>query len=84
VNADFVAVLGSERASAPKAANEPKPEASLASLTVKPWVPREDPLADGPECGPTLRQRIRPVEPEPAPEPRLGFFARLFGRLGRR
>ncbi|HZC37321.1 MAG TPA: hypothetical protein VE221_01455, partial [Sphingomicrobium sp.] len=56
-------------------------EAAFATLTVKPWVPREDPTADALANGPTLRQRLSSVEPAPAPPPRRSFMARLFGRL---
>jgi hypothetical protein len=79
VNADFVAVLGPEQPSAAAPAPGAAPaQPGFASLTIKPWVPREDPTADKPASGPTLRQRIKEVEP--AAPPRGGFLARLFGR----
>lgn len=82
INADFVTVLGKERPSALNAANlTASSEPSFAPLTIKPWVPREDPTADQAASGPTLRQRLAPAEaPPPAEAPRRGFFARLFGR----
>ena len=84
VNADFVTVLGAElpeaRVSAP---SSPPAEPGFAPLTIKPWVPREDPTADGSASGPTLRQRLTPVEPAPTRQPRRGLLARLFGRLRR-
>lgn len=85
VNADFVAVLGPDKAPKPASAARAEPDQpSLATLTVKPWVPREDPTVDAPASGPTLRQRLTSSEPEPTPEPRQGFLARLFGRWSRR
>ena len=87
VNADFISVLGPDQSSPPMSAPSPSPtEPSFAPLTFKPWVPREDPTADGSTSGPTLRQRLTPVEPVPAAQPRRGILARLFGRLraGRR
>jgi hypothetical protein len=84
VNADFVTVLGADQ---PTAAATPKRSASpaepaFATLTMKPWVPREDPT-DNEANGPTLRQRITAAEPAPAPEPKRGFLGRLFGRFRR-
>jgi hypothetical protein len=82
VSADFVAVLGPDEALSPLV--EPCPDSgqpSLASLTIKPWIPREDPTADVVESVPTLRQRLRSAEPEPAEQPRVGFLARLLRRL---
>jgi hypothetical protein len=81
VNADFITVLGLDQPSAaPSAAPA---DATFATLTVKPWVPREDPTADALANGPTLRQRLMAVEPAPAVQPRRGFMARLFGRIRR-
>jgi hypothetical protein len=84
VNADFIAVLGSEQpaAAAPPTAAAPA-EPAFATLSVKPWVPREDPTADAIANGAMLRQRLVPVEPAPAAPPRRGFIARLFGRIRR-
>lgn len=81
VNADFVCVLGTDQlgTKAPRAASAAEP--AFAPLTMKPWVPKEDPTADAPASGPTLRQRLSPVEPEPVEEPRRGLLARLFGRF---
>ncbi|MFL6851037.1 MAG: hypothetical protein ACJ8EH_09305, partial [Sphingomicrobium sp.] len=59
-------------------------EPAFAPLTVKPWVPREDPTADAPASGPTIRQRINLVEPEVPAKPGTGFLAKLFSRLRRR
>jgi hypothetical protein len=84
VNADFITVLGTERPSAPTSTRSaPAGEAAFATLTVKPWVPRDDPTVDDLASGPTLRQRISAVEPTPAPQPR-GFLGRMFGRFRRR
>jgi hypothetical protein len=84
VNADFVTVLGPDQPAAtatPKRSPSPS-EPAFATLTMKPWVPREDPTDDTAN-GPTLRQRLAPAEPAPAPEPKRGFLGRLFGRLRR-
>jgi hypothetical protein len=84
INADFIAVLGPESSSAPVAVpSAAAVQPSFATLTMKPWVPREDPTADGPANGPTLRQRINAEEPVPAEQPSGGFLGRLFGRLRR-
>jgi hypothetical protein len=84
VNADFIAVLGADQ---PTGAT-PEPSAApadtaFATLTVKPWVPREDPTADALANGLTLRQRLTTAEPAPAVQPARGFMARLFGRIRR-
>lgn len=84
VNADFITVLGAERPSAPTSTRSaPAGEAAFATLTVKPWVPRDDPTVDDLASGPTLRQRISAAEPTPAAQPR-GFLGRMFGRFRRR
>lgn len=84
VNADFVTVLGPDRPSAPASASRAAAaQPAFATLSMKPWVPREDPTADGPASGPTLRQRLKPVEPAPEAQRRGSLMARLFGRLGR-
>ena len=82
VNADFVTVLGTAQALAAKPV-APGAEPAFAMLTVKPWVPREDPTADPLASGATLRQRIRPIDPEVAEHQPGGFLSRLFGRLRR-
>jgi hypothetical protein len=84
VNADFVTVIAADQ---PAAAPTPKRSASpaepaFATLTMKPWVPREDPTDDAAN-GPTLRQRISAAEPAPAEVPKRGFLGRLFGRFRR-
>jgi hypothetical protein len=82
MNADFVCVLGSDRAHAPR--REPATattEAAYAALTVKPWVPRQD--VDALPTATTFRQRVQSAEAEPEAAPRPGFVARLFGRLRR-
>jgi hypothetical protein len=81
VNADFITVLGTEQAYAGNSATTVGP--SFAALTMKPWVPREDPTADASANGPTLRQRLTPVGEAPIAEPKRGFVARLFGRFRR-
>lgn len=85
VNADFVSLL--EPSGAPAHVSAPATtsgEQPFASLTMKPWVPREDPTADAPVSGPTLRQRLKPLEslePLPDAEPKRSFLARLFSWL---
>jgi hypothetical protein len=82
VNADFVTVLGPDAPARPVIAAAPA-EPAFAPLTFTPWVPKEDPTADALASGPTLRQRIKSVEPEPVEQPRPGFLARLFGRFAK-
>lgn len=82
VNADFVTVIGKERPA--RAITSPPAEPSFATLTVKPWVPREDPAAAIIEPPASLRQRIMAAPLEPEPQPQSGLLARLFGRLRRR
>jgi hypothetical protein len=90
VNADFATILGPEQPGAP--ASTPRPTAAqpgFATLTAKPWVPREDPTAD--PAGLTIRQRLQPpvAAPalddgaDPAAAPRSGFLGRLLGRFRR-
>lgn len=82
IGADFVSIFGPEKALRPAPNREQgADQPSLATLTVKPWVPREDPTADMYDSAPTLRQRLRPAEPEPLEQPQPGFLARLFGRF---
>jgi hypothetical protein len=83
VNADFVCVLGSDQPTSKATEPASAAESAFAPLIMKPWVPKEGPTADAPASGPTLRQRLAPVEPEPTDEPQRGFLARLFGRLRR-
>jgi hypothetical protein len=81
VNADFVTVVGPEQPSTPVSTRSAKPaEPSFAPLSVKPWVPREDPT-DVMASGPTLRQRLTSVEPAPVSQPKRGLLSRLFGQL---
>jgi hypothetical protein len=85
VNADFIAVLGPDQPSAATPAPSATPsDPAFATLTVKPWVAREDPTADALASGPTLRQRLVSVEPVSEAPPSGGFIARLFGRIRRR
>lgn len=81
VNADFLTVLGPDAPAEPVATATSEP--AFAPLTFTPWVPKEDPTADTPASGPTLRQRIKAAEPEPelVAESRPGLLARLFGRF---
>jgi hypothetical protein len=66
VNADFVTVIEPARkAKRKRATAKATTEPQFAALTMKPWVPREDPTAD-PASGASLRQRLAPVEPTPA------------------
>jgi hypothetical protein len=82
VNTDFIAVLGPEQPADAKPARSAAPTgAAFATLTAKPWVPREDQTADALANGPTLRQRVNSVEPAPEAPPRRSFMARLFGRI---
>jgi hypothetical protein len=84
VNADFVTLLEPEQSTAPASARcAAAAQPAFAPLNIKPWVPREDPTADGPASGPTLRQRIKADEDVVAAQPRRGFIARLFGRSSR-
>lgn len=82
VNADFISLVAPSGfpGRAPTSA-APGAEPAFAALTMKPWLPREDPTADARTNGPTLRQRLKPAEPEPAAPAERSFFARLFARL---
>jgi hypothetical protein len=83
INADFVCVSGPDAALTPSEESVgAKPQPSLATLTVKPWVPRPDPTEAAVAPALTLRERIRADEAEPAQAPK-GFLARLFGRFSR-
>jgi hypothetical protein len=85
INADFVAVLGEERRVAPASARSShSTEPAFATLTVKPWVPREDPTAEAAAGGNALRQRIAVPEVTPAETPRGGFMRRVLARFRRR
>ena len=75
VNADFVTVIGAARKARRKRVPAKAPaEPQFAALTMKPWIPREDPTAD-PAPGASLRQRLAmaepaaPAAPVAAPEP---------------
>lgn len=80
--ADFVTILGSKKPFATDSAPS-NAQPQFATLSIKPWVPREDSAADFAPPATTLRQRLRSNQPEPAAEPpRRGFLARLFQRRG--
>lgn len=79
-NADFVAILGPEQPSIAASARPAPAQPGFATLSMKPWVPREDPTADLANAR-TLRQRISATEP--VAEPSRGLLARLFGRFRR-
>jgi hypothetical protein len=84
VNADFISLVAPSGSPALAPASAPSgAEPAFATLTMKPWVPREDPTADAPASGPRLRQRLKPLEPEPVMQAKPSFFARLFARLRR-
>lgn len=80
MNADFITILGKERKRPADAGQSAEPV--FATLTVKPWTPRDEPPPIVPEAPATLRQRI--LTPEPEPEPKPSFVRRLFARIGRR
>ncbi|MFL6754460.1 MAG: hypothetical protein ACJ8FI_06230 [Sphingomicrobium sp.] len=84
VNAEFLTIVGTKGSGAAITNAAPLSEPAFAPLTIKPWVPREDPTADAPASGPTIRQRITLVEPEVPAKPGAGFLAKLFRRLRRR
>jgi hypothetical protein len=77
VGADFVSVLGPEPSATKSASRTAPAQPGFATLSMKPWVPREDPTAD--PVAHTLRRQIRGIEPVATP----GLLARLFGRLRR-
>ena len=84
VNADFITILGPDQPSALTSMRAAPPaEPAFAPLTIKPWVPREDPTADASANGPTLRQRLAPVDPAPVAATKPGLLTRLFGRFRR-
>jgi len=93
VNADFVTLIEPTR---PRTAKRPRPvkadEPQFATLTLKPWVPRDDlDAVAGPATGSSLRQRVLQAEsipeavvevasPAAPPAPKRGWLARLFRR----
>jgi hypothetical protein len=91
VNADFVTVIGPSRKARRKRV-APVAEPQFAPLTIKAWVPKEDPAAV-PASGSTLRQRIAPMDPpasapaferastKTTQQPRANWLARLFKRF---
>lgn len=95
LDTDFATVIEPAKQAAPASAGSASP-APVAMLSVKPWVPREDPTLAAPASGSTLRQRLGTAEPGPlvapkpataaaplpesAPPARPGFLARLFAR----
>jgi hypothetical protein len=81
-SADFVAILGPERPAIAASARAAPAQPGFATLSMKPWVPRDDPTAY-PAAAQTLRQRISATEPVADEEPRRGLLARLFGRFRR-
>ncbi len=85
INADFVCVRAAERRSRPRpAAASASAPAGFATLTVKPWIPREDLTADPSASASTLRQRLVSEDRIETAEARPGFLRRLFGGLPRR
>ena len=97
MSADFVTLVEQRKPPAATRKKAVKPsEPQFATLTIKPWVPREEEVADAsPASGASLRQRVlqgeaesvRPATaesvPAAAPAPKPGWLARLF-RFGRR
>ncbi len=92
INADLATLVEPPRRVTLDRAATPAP---VASLTIKKWVPREEPADDVPTSGASLRQRLDQTPPVAAPAPiravatapvvtepapRRGFLARLFGR----
>jgi hypothetical protein len=83
MHADFITIIGPEIPSALASTSSAEPEPSFASLTAKPLPARKEPISDCSDGLPTIRQRLRSFEPEPAPERPSGFLARLLRRLRR-
>jgi hypothetical protein len=83
MNADLVAVLGSGGRSS-RGRRPAKSEPSFATLRVKPWTPRAEPVAATAAAGPSLRQRLQTAPSSeiapPPPQPRRSLLARLFRR----
>jgi hypothetical protein len=81
---DFLHVFGPDKAARSPAHSAGEAEQpSLATLTVKPWVPREDPTEPVAASPSTLRQRLRPTETEVENAPSPSFLARIFARFRR-
>lgn len=82
VNADFLCLVEPRRKRTSRLEGLPVP---VATLTMKPWAPRDEPSAAAPAGGSGLRRRLlAELEPDtrPPPQParrRLGWLARLFG-----
>lgn len=69
LHTDFAALMEcGERVTLDMASSAPAP---VATLTMKKWEPKPDPLADmyAPATGSSLRQKIMPVEAEPVEPP---------------
>lgn len=82
--ADFLHVFGPDRAAKlPAQAVTESEQPSLATLTVKPWVPREDPTQSVVASPSSLRQRLRPADAAVEATPRPGLLARIFERFRR-
>lgn len=82
VKADFVCVLEPDGPSSTLTASGTSVgEPAFASLTMKPWVPRGDPPIDSLAGGPTLRQRLKPLEPASTDRPARGLLGRLLDRF---
>ena len=79
INADFVTIVGSSQRAARPVNRSFEP--SFASLSMKPWVRREDTPADAPLAHQSLRQRLVTDEPDINGEPSTGLLSRLFRRL---
>lgn len=97
LHSDFACILAQGGGTAAARGCAPAP---VATLTIRQWAPRPDPLAEEIETGSAIRRKIAEPRPgpvqaspvgrpgeaavEPAPAPKQGFFARLFGRRRRR
>lgn len=82
IGADFVTILGPDVPAAIAAPRAATAQPAFATLSIKPWVPREDPTLDSPAKGATLRQRLAPAAAPPSP-PHRAFLGRLLNRLRR-
>jgi hypothetical protein len=82
MNADFVTMVNMEKTCAPALQAIRAPEPDFATLTVKPRVSRADPAVDADECLPTLRQRLKSLQPPPLQIEERGFLARLLEKIG--
>jgi hypothetical protein len=84
INADFVSVVEPELFAEPCPPAPQIGEPKFASLTIKPWFPRNEAADSELEKGSGLRRRLEQLESEPLPVRSQSYLAALLGRFRRR